>query len=288
MKDALQQRAQEAEDAGDLPLALELWKELAEKHSETLFFLCYGKVAEKLAKWEEAENAFTQALRLQPNSSIAQLVGSPLVNASMGTLWSNRTDKDRTESLKTAKEWFQNAVKMQRGAPWLTLLGAACARLGDGAAAKEAFEEAVKLNPNYHEAIYNLAVIEEESDTQKSRELLERAIQIDPNYAKAHHMLGRVYERLKDVDRAEFHYRRCLEIDPAEYWSNLYLAGLLAARKRHAEAEQIYRHATELRPEMAGGFEFYARFLEKMGRLAEAAEVRGKIKPSERATIALL
>ena len=96
MKDALQQRAQEAEDAGDLPLALELWKELAEKHSETLFFLCYGKVAEKLAKWEEAENAFTQALRLQPNSSIAQLVGSPLVNASMGTLWSNRTDKDRT------------------------------------------------------------------------------------------------------------------------------------------------------------------------------------------------
>jgi hypothetical protein len=51
VKDDLQQRAKNAEKAGDLPLALELWKELAEKYNETPPFLFYGRMAEKLAKW---------------------------------------------------------------------------------------------------------------------------------------------------------------------------------------------------------------------------------------------
>jgi len=235
-----------------------------------------------LANWEEAESAYTQALRLQPNSSLAGFVGSPIVDLLMGGLWSERTDKERIKSLQTATVWFLKALENKRNAATLTLLGAAYAHLGDATAAKDAFEEAIQLDPNYDEAMYNLAVIEERNDPQKARELLERAIGIDPNYKLAHYMLGRVCVRLKDLDHAESHYRRCLEIDPAEYWCNLFLAGLLVARKRYVEAEQIYRHATELRPEMAGGFEFYARFLEKIGRVAEATEMRAKIKPSER------
>ena len=284
MIDALQQRAEDAEEAGDLPLALELWKELAEKYNEAPPFLWYGRVAEKLAKWEEAENAFTQALRLQPHSSLTKFVDSPRVNVMIGMLWTNRTDKDRTASLEIAKEWFQNAIKMERSAPTLSLLGATYARLDDAAAAKEAFEEAIKLDPNYDEAMYNLAAIEEETDPPKARDLLERAIQIDPDYALAHHILGRVYVRLKDPVRAEQHYRRCMEIKPTEYWNYLYLAGLLVAQKRNSEAEELYLRAIDLSPEMAGAYEFYARFLEKNGRVAEAIEQRAKIKPSEQAT----
>jgi tetratricopeptide (TPR) repeat protein len=286
VKDALQQRAEEAEEAGDLPLALELWKELTEKRNEAPPFLCYGQVARKLAKWEEAENAYTQALRLQPSSSIAQLVDSPIVDVLMGMLWLVRTDKDRTASREIAKEWFLKALKIERSAPTLTLLGAACARLDDAASAKEAFEEAIKLDPEYDEAMYNLAVIEEETDPQKAHELLERTIKIDPDYALAHQMLGRVYVRLRDLDRAEHHYRRCLEIDPSDYWCNLFLASLFG-RQRDAEAEQIYLHAIELRPEEPGAFEFYARFLEKRGRVAEAGEMHARIKPSERDAAAL-
>lgn len=281
MKDALQQRAEDAEEAGDLPLALELWKELAEKYNEAPPFLWYGQVAEKLAKWEEAENAYTQALHLQPSSSIVQLVDSPIVNVLIGMLWSNRTDKDRTASLKIAKEWFLKALKIERSAPTLTLVGAACARLDDADAAKEAFEEAIKIDPNYDEAMYNLAAIIEKTSPSKACELLERAIQIDPDYKLAHFMLGRVYIRLKDLDRAEYHYRQCLQIDPTEYWCNLFLAGLLESR-RGAEAERIYLHAIELCPKEPGAFEFYARFLEKRGRGVEAAEMRARIVPEER------
>jgi tetratricopeptide (TPR) repeat protein len=288
MMDGLQKRADQAEVAGDLPLALELWKERSKSDEDGIAFLHFGRIAYELGNWEEAESAYTQALRLQPHSSLAGFVGSPIVNLLMGELWSERTDRDRTKSLQTAKEWFLKALENERNAPTLTLLGAVYAHLDDASAAKDAFEGAIRLDPNYDEAMYNLAVIEEKANPQKARELLERAIQIDPKYALAHMMLGRVCVRLKDLDRAELHYRRCLEIDPSKYWCNLRLAGLLAARKRYAEAEQIYRHATELRPEMPDGFKFYARFLEKIGRATEAAEVRAKIRPSERDAFANL
>jgi tetratricopeptide (TPR) repeat protein len=288
MIDALQKRANEAEEAGDLPLALELWKERSKSDEDGIAFLKSGRIAQELGNWKEAENAFTEALRLQPNSSLAGFAGSPIVKVLMGELWSKRTDKDRIESLQTAKKWFQNALEMERSAPCLTLLGAACARLDDAAAAREAFEEAIKIDPNYDEAMYNLATIEEKTDPPKARELLESAIQIDPDYALAHQMLGRVFTRLKDLDRAEFHYRKCLEIKPTEYWNYLFLAGLLAARKRNSEAEEIYLRAIKLSPEMAGAYEFYARLLEKNGRVAEAAEMRAKIKPSEREATPLL
>lgn len=278
--DALQKRAVEAEEAGDLPLALELWNENSTSDDNGVSFLKIGRIAQKLERWEEAENAYTQALSFRPNFSFSKQL--------MGSLWLNRTDKDEAASLRTAKEWFLSALETGRSAPCLTMLGATYCALDDFSEAKKAFEEAIELDPNYDEAMYNLAVIEEKNDSQKARDLLERAIGIDPNYKLAHFMLGRVCVRLKDLDRAEFHYRRCLEIDPTEYWCNLFLAGLLVARKRHAEAEQIYLHAIELSPEEPGAFEFYARFLEKRGMAAEAAEVRAKIKPSERDAIAPL
>jgi superkiller protein 3 len=281
MIDALQKRADEAEEAGDLPAALELWKERSKSDQDGIAFLKYGRIAQKLEIWEEAEDAFTQALRLQPHSSLAGFVGSPIVKILLGGLWLKRTDKDRVESLQTAKDWFLNALQINRDAPTLTFLGAAYTRLDEIPAAIEAFEEAIKLDPNYDEAMYNLAAIEEETDPPKARDLLERAIQIDANYALAHQMLGRVYVRLRDFDRAEHHYRQCLEIVPSDYWCNLYLASLLESR-RSAEAEQIYLHAIELCPKEPGAFEFYARFLEKRGRGAKAAEMRARIEPEER------
>ena len=272
MMDSLQQRAEDAEDAGDLETALDLWKELAARSSEAAFFICYGSVAEKLGKWEEAENALAQAHRLDPSSS--------LVMENIGSLWAHRTDKSDADSLQTAKQWFLRALKQERHARLLTHLGATYKALDEIAAAREVFQEAIRLDPEYEEALYNLAVIEEETDLQKSVELLERAIQIDPDYAAAHQVLGRVYEKMADPTRAEYHFRRSLEIDPADYWSHLYLANLLGAQGRDAEAEEVYRFATNLHPEISSGTEIFARFLESIGKKLEAAEVREKTERS--------
>jgi tetratricopeptide (TPR) repeat protein len=278
VEEFLEKRAEEAEEAEDLPTALELWKELAARNQEVSFLVRYGRVAGKLERWEEAENAFARALRLDPTSS--------LIMENMGSLWAYRTDKDEADSFQTAKQWFLRALKHERNARLLTHLGATYLALDDNAAARNAFEEAIKTDPDYEEALYNLAVLDEKTNPQKSVELLERAIQIDPDYAIAHQVLGRLLQRAKDLPRAEYHFCRSLEIDPADYWSNMYMANLLGVLGRNAEAEEAYKFATNLHPEIAGGVETFARFLESIGKDEEATKVRaqGSVqRPSESA-----
>jgi Tfp pilus assembly protein PilF len=270
--DFLENQAEEAEEAGDLPTAFEAWKELAIKNQDPAFFIRYGSVAKKLERWEEAENAFAQALRLDPTSS--------LIMENMGSLWAHRSDKNESDSLENAKQWFLRALKHERHARLLTQLGATYYSMDDNTSARTAFEEAIRIDPEYEEALYFLAVLDEKTNPQKSMELLERAIQIDPDYAMAHQVLGRLSQRAKDLTRAEYHFRRSLEIDPADYWSNMYMANLLGVLGRNEEAEQAYRFATSLHPEIAGGVETFGRFLESIGKQEEAAKLRARAKRS--------
>jgi protein O-GlcNAc transferase len=275
MIDELQKRAQEAEDAGDLPAALELWKERSRGDNPALFLLKYGRLAYKLGKWDDAEVAFTESIRLCPETADARF--RFLIKSLMGSLWLDRKDKDRRASATVAKEWYLKSLDDMRCAPSLSLLGAACARLHDTEGARAAFEEAIALDPEYEEAFYNLAVIERKPNPKKARELLERAIQLDPNRASAHGLLGRICQKMKEPTLAEHHYRQALEVDPKDYWTGLFLANLLGTLKRYPEAEQVYRSATQMRPDLAVGFESFARFLENIGKFAEAEEERGKI-----------
>jgi tetratricopeptide (TPR) repeat protein len=271
--DDLQKRAEEAEEAENLPAALELWRELVERSGEAFYFLRYGRVARELEMWVEAEDAFTRALRLNPTS--------PLIKENIGSLWAHRPDKDEAESFQIAKEWFLKALEEERSARVLNRLGAACMALDDETGAREAYEEAIRIDPYYEESLCNLALIVEDSEPENAMTLLERAIDIDPIYLQAHQALGRLYQAQGDFLKAEYHFRRCLEVDPADYWSILYSANLFAVLGRNLEAENLYRDAITLQPEIKGGFEFFAVFLETIGKDTEASEVRAKAKPPE-------
>lgn len=264
--DSLQEQAEAAEEAEDLQLAFELWRELVRREGESYSLLRYGSLAKRMEKWDEAESAFSEAMHRDP--------GFALILECIGDLWARRTDKDTAESFGVAKQWFLKALEHGRSARLLTRLGLTYRALGDSAAAEGAFKQAVEVDPEYEEALYNLALNEKETDPQMAAELLERAIEIDPDYALAHHELGGLYEGLQDLTRAEYHFRRSLEIDPADYWSGLFLANALAVQGRNEEAEKMYRFATSLNPELVGGFEFFARFLESIGKKSEAAAAR--------------
>ncbi len=269
--DFLEDKAEKAEETGDLVLAFQLWNELAQRGRDPVFFARYGRVAQKLERWDEAESAFAQALRLDPGFAPAM--------ECMGDLWATRTDKNEAESFEVAKGWFLKALRRERSARTLTFLGATYRALGDNVAARDAFAEAVQLDPNKAEALYNLGVAVEEKDVQRSVELMERAIEIDPSYFVAHQELGKLYQKAGDLPRAEYHLRRSLEIEPGEFWSLLYLANALAVQGKSGEAEQNYRLATSLHPEREDGEEFLASFLESIGKKQEAAAVRGARKP---------
>jgi tetratricopeptide (TPR) repeat protein len=267
--DSLRERASAADDADDVPLAFELWGKLVEDDTDGIAWLKYGALAIQLEKWDVAESALMEASRLKPRASI--------VMALLGGLWSERTDRDRVESLQTAKQWYLRSLERKRIAPTLTLLGSVCIRLGEIDEAKAAFEEAIVIDSNYDEAMYNLAVLEKESDPQRCVALLKQAVEIDPQYSMAHQALGRSLQKLGDLAHAEQHFRKCLEIHPDDYWSWLYLANLLGVRGRNEEAERSYRSAIAIQAEEVAGLKFFANFLKSIGKGTEAAEIRSKV-----------
>jgi tetratricopeptide (TPR) repeat protein len=268
----LENEAQKAQENGDLETARVLWKEIAAKNKDATSFFSYARLSHKLEKWDEAESAFAEALRLEPDFSLAM--------EGMGILWYERTDRDEAESFRTARDWYLKAIKVDRNARALTLLSSSYSALGDLAAAQDALEEALQIDPQYEEAMFNLAGLHEEKDPTRAVELLERAIEIDPNYSLAHQRLGVLRHRGGDLIRAEYHFRRSLEGDPTDYWSHLYLANCLAVQGRETEAEQTYRLVTSLQPESESGLEFFANFLESIGKKQEAVAVRATMKPA--------
>jgi len=267
---SLEDKAKEAKNSGDLESALKLRREIAVKKQTAVHFCLYGRAAEELKRWRETEEAYKEALRLDPNFSHAMKC--------MGILQFKRTDGRRKESLRAARDWFLKALKYEYDVGTLTFLGGTYHALNDMAAARRTFEEAIKVDPNYEEALYNLAFMEKERNPERAVKLLEKAIEIDPYYAAAHHHIGLLYHKSGDLERAEHHLRRTLENDPEEYWTHLYLANCLAGQGKDDEAEKEYRYATNSHPEIVGGFEFFARFLEDIGKTKEAAEARSKVK----------
>jgi len=259
-------RAELAEESGDLSRACQLWKELAENTQDVIYFCRYADAAERLGAWSEAEEAYARALKLCPDLVVAM--------EGMGALWLSRTDIERKESSTRAIEWLLKAQGHQRTPRGLTLLGAAYLELGNNDRAQAGFVEAIQLDPEYEEALYNLAIIRKTADPKNAISLLEKAVRIDPAYSAAHQELGKLYQQKGDLDLAEMHLRRSLESDPTDYWTHLFLANLLAVRGEPAEAESLYRFATDLRPEIQAGIEFFARFFESTGRHSDASEVR--------------
>lgn len=199
----------------------------------------------------------------------------------MGDRWATRTDKETDDSMNIAIEWFLDALKQHRSARVLTFLGATYRELDAIEQARAAFEEAIKIDSSYEEAFYNLGVLEEHTNPLRAVELLDRATQIDPRYSAAHQELGKLYQRSDDFPRAEYHFRRCTEIDPNDYWSQIYLANLLGVQGRTDEAESIYRFAIDLHPEISSGLELFARFLDSIGKAEEGTKVRARINQSK-------
>jgi tetratricopeptide (TPR) repeat protein len=152
----LEDKAEKAEENGDLETARTLRKEIAARNQDAASFVSYGRMATKIEEWDEAEGAFAEALRLDPTFSLAM--------EGMGILWYDRTDRKEMESFQIAKDWYLKAIRLDRNARVLTLLASSYLALGDSAAAQDALEQAIQADPRYEEAMYNLAGIYEEKE----------------------------------------------------------------------------------------------------------------------------
>lgn len=260
------EEAERAESCGELGAALAAWKVVTQMQETEEHLLRYGRLAYNLQRWQESEEAYTRAIEIEPKSGFALQL--------MGSLWAARTDKDHRVSFETAKSWLLRAAALRKNTYLFTKLGAVYVELEDIESAEEAFCEALALDDTNEEAMYNLALLYETKNPEKAAQLLEQAIDKDPEYGLAHQALGRVLEQEEDYLAAEYHFRRCLEIDSNDYWSVLYLADCLAMQGEDADAEQLYRRAISLDPEVESGYTLYANFLDSNDEPERAARVR--------------
>lgn len=81
----------------------------------------------------------------------------------------------------------------------------------------------------------------------RAAEMNVRALDIDPDLAEGYALRARIRQLFeRDYAGAETEYKRALELDPEYVESYIWLAGLLAARGRAAEAIEKVRRAQEL------------------------------------------
>ena len=116
----LQEAAASAERSGDLEAALNAWRTLSSINVNRPDYLCMlGRVAEELGRWEDAERALLEAIRVASElKAIPRSTESPelvdkslsLAKTLLGSLFLTRTDGDRLANARKAKEWLEQAV----------------------------------------------------------------------------------------------------------------------------------------------------------------------------------
>jgi len=119
------------------------------------------------------------------------------------------------------------------------------------------FEDLLEKDPSlkgriadpYSRALQGQSVRLEESDPQKAKQLLLKSIETAPGNSTAHYLLGRIYTKDKDYQKAMAAYEKAVELntDIAGVYFNLgYI--YYALKKDYLRAQKMYERTVELSP----------------------------------------
>jgi tetratricopeptide (TPR) repeat protein len=222
---ALQKTAESAERSGDLEAALNAWQALSFIAGNRPDYFCkFGRAAQDLERWADAERAFLDALRVaskvkaKPGSADpADFVDktSSLVMTFLGSLFLERSDGNRSANARKAIGWLEQAVIPNQAS--LSFLGSAHARLGEKEAAKAAFRKVIDLDETYVEAYINLGhLLSANGQAIEAEGLFRKAVRLDPRSYLAHGALGVLLQELGHYSEAEAELKRTLELNPTD------------------------------------------------------------------------
>lgn len=253
----LTDKAEALEESGMLNEALDLWRAAIQREPDPVILCQLGSLASRLEKWSEAEQALILASKLAPEL--------PNPYALLGFLYFERG------MLEKAVSYFQKSLAIEPSAAVFTSLGAAQFELGLTKDARASLDEAIRIHPDYEEAYYNLGLSYRDSEPSRAIDLFEKAIEVDPEYASAHRELGWALSRLEGKDaEAEYQLRRAAELNDEDGWAHIYLGNILWQREDLSSAEESFKKAVEVWPEIAVPYWCLALFYEHEGRKEEA------------------
>ena len=223
-----------AERSGDFSQAFDIWQQLVSTAHRPDYLCKLGRVAQKLGRWPDAEQAFLDAIKVASKlKAVPRATESPelldktlsLAMWLLGSLFLARTDGDRLSNAQRAKEWLEQAVAVTPNQAWLSYLGSAHVRLGEKEAAIVTFRKVIELDENYAEAYFNLGLLlADDGQDIEAEKLLRRATQLDPNSSPTHGRLGILLHKQRRYSEAESELRRAVEINPTDKTARVYLS----------------------------------------------------------------
>jgi type IV pilus assembly protein PilF len=84
----------------------------------------------------------------------------------------------------------------------------------------------------------------QQNKLELASEKLDKAIRQDPDSAAAHNAYAILQDRLQQLDKAEYHYRRATELDPKDSQAANNYGAFLCRNGRELEAEDYFLQAT--------------------------------------------
>jgi len=128
-------------------------------------------------------------------------------------------------------------------------LGTARLGSGDAVGAEIAFNEALKLRPEHGGAILGLAsTYITRGEFERAEPLCAQALAVAPDNADAWFMMGALMQARDQLEGAEAHHRRALQLDPGHPRAALAQAIVVLKRGRGAEAAELFQAILEKRP----------------------------------------
>jgi tetratricopeptide (TPR) repeat protein len=185
----------------------------------------------------EAEQAYRQALQLEPNSAEAWLL---LGNACQAQ-----------GKLAEAAAAFQQALQLRPVfAEGHYQLGNLLAQQRQFREAAACYQQVMRLEPARAEAHNNLGVMwAEQHRFAEALPCYHRAVALLPGYAEAHYNLANTLKELARLDEAVTRYREALRLRPEFAEAHVNLGIALAAQGKPADAVVCYQDALRLRPD---------------------------------------
>lgn len=172
------------------------------KQMNTITYMNIGIKLANAGKFQQAAEAFIQAIQLDPNY--------PEAYNNLGVVFkaTNRLDAAET-CFRRAIALIPNYLEAYNN---LGMVLMAFNRLDE---AESCFRSAIKLNPNYLEAYSNLSIVLKELNRlEEAENCFRRIIKLKPDYPNAYKSLGAILLYMNRLEEAESYFHRAIKLNP--------------------------------------------------------------------------
>ena len=245
-----------------------------------------GNIYSDQQRWDEAEKAYREAIRIDPTTSDAYIALSFVLSQPIST-------SDLLERFAEAENFARRAIKLDAQNPYAyDQLGVALELRGMiNEETENAYRSAIKIDPLAALAYAHLGrLLRKKGDLNQSTAAYNKAIQLSTDVPTMI-LVAEVMQSQQRYGESEQLLRRALNGDPKHPTALFLLGRALTTRSNFEEAEQVLRKSLQVSPNNFNGYMLLGSLYSRQGKLAEAEKELFKalqvVSPLEKKRLAL-